>query len=134
MGTYLLDTNICIYIKNRRPPEVLVRLSGLQPGEVAMSSITFGELCFGAAKSVKQRESMRVLVALKELIPVLALDANASLHYGQIRQYLQHIRRPIGNNDLWIAAHALSSDLTLVTNNVAEFDRVPNLKIENWAA
>jgi tRNA(fMet)-specific endonuclease VapC len=134
MGTYLLDTNICIYIKNRRPPEVLVRLSGLQPGEVAMSSITFGELCFGAAKSVKQRESMQVLVALKELIPVLALDANTSLHYGQIRQHLQHIGRPIGNNDLWIAAHALSSDLTLVTNNVAEFDRVPNLKIENWAA
>jgi tRNA(fMet)-specific endonuclease VapC len=134
MGTYLLDTNICIYIKNRRPPEVLVRLSGLQPGEVAMSSITFGELCFGAAKSVKQREAMQVLVALKELIPVLALDANTSLHYGQIRQYLQHIGRPIGNNDLWIAAHALSSALTLVTNNVAEFDRVPNLKIENWAA
>ncbi len=134
MGTYLLDTNICIYIKNRRPPEVLVRLSSLQPGEVAMSSITFGELCFGAAKSVKQRESMQVLVALKELIPVLALDANTSLYYGQIRQYLQHLGQPIGNNDLWIAAHALASNLTLVTNNVAEFDRVPNLKIENWAA
>ncbi len=134
MGTYLLDTNICIYIKNRRPPEVLVRLSSLQPGEVAMSSITFGELCFAAAKSVKQRESMQVLMTLKELIPVLALDANTSLHYGQIRQYLQQLGRPIGNNDLWIAAHALSSDLTLVTNNVAEFDRIPNLKIENWAA
>jgi tRNA(fMet)-specific endonuclease VapC len=134
VGRYLLDTNICIYIKIRRPPEVLERLSGLQPGQVTMSSITFGELCFGAAKSTKQRESMKVLGALKELISVLALDAETSLRYGQIRQYLQHIGRPIGNNDLWIAAHAIASDLTLVTNNVAAFDRVPNLKIENWAA
>jgi tRNA(fMet)-specific endonuclease VapC len=134
MVKYLLDTNICIYIKNRRPPEVLARLSNLVPGDVAMSSITFGELCFGAAKSVRQNESMRALVELRELIPVLALDANTSLQYGQARQYLQSLGRTIGNNDLWIAAHALSSDLILVTNNVAEFDRVPKLKIENWAA
>jgi predicted nucleic acid-binding protein len=65
-----------------------------------MSSSTFGELCFAAAKSVKKRESMQVLVSLKELIPVLALDANTTLQYGQIRQYLQHISRPFGNNDL----------------------------------
>jgi tRNA(fMet)-specific endonuclease VapC len=134
MVKYLLDTNICIYIKNRRPPEVLARLSNLVPGDVAMSSITFGELCFGAAKSVRQNESMQALVELKELIPVLALDANTSLQYGQVRQHLQSLGRTIGNNDLWIAAHALSSDLILVTNNVAEFDRVPKLKIENWAA
>jgi tRNA(fMet)-specific endonuclease VapC len=132
MPRYLLDTNICIYIKNYRPPEVLARFSGLQPGDVAMSSITFGELCFGAAKSTKQIEAMQTLAALKQLIPVLPLDATTSVHYGNARQHLQSIGRPIGNNDLWIAAHALSSELILVTNNLLEFERVPGLKIENW--
>jgi tRNA(fMet)-specific endonuclease VapC len=134
MPRYLLDTNICIYIKNHRPPEVLSRFSGLQPGDVAMSSITFGELCFGVAKSAKQQKSMQTLAALKQLIPVLALDSNASVHYGQVRQYLQSVGRPIGNNDLWIAAHALASELILVTNNLVEFERVPGLKVENWVS
>jgi tRNA(fMet)-specific endonuclease VapC len=86
MPRYLLDTHICIYIKNHRPPEVLARFSGLQPGDVAMSSITFGELCFGVAKSAKQQKSMQTLAALKQLIPVLALDSNASVHYGKVRR------------------------------------------------
>ncbi len=132
MPRYLLDTNICIYIKNHRPPEVLARFSALQPGDVAMSSITFGELCFGASKSSKQVEAIQTLAALKQLIPVLSLDANASVQYGYVRQILQKIGRPIGNNDLWIAAHALSSELILVSNNLAEFERVPGLKTENW--
>jgi tRNA(fMet)-specific endonuclease VapC len=132
MPRYLLDTNICIYIKNHRPPEVLARFSALQPGDVAMSSITFGELCFGASKSAKQVEAIETLADLKLLIPVLALDANASVQYGNVRQLLQKIGRPIGNNDLWIAAHALSSELILVSNNLAEFERVPGLKTENW--
>jgi tRNA(fMet)-specific endonuclease VapC len=132
MPRYLLDTNICIYIKNHRPPAVLARFSDLQPGDVAMSSITFGELCFGAAKSSKRLEALQTLAALKQLIPVLPIDATTSVHYGQVRQHLQSIRRPIGNNDLWIAAHALSSELILVSNHLAEFGRVPGLKIENW--
>jgi tRNA(fMet)-specific endonuclease VapC len=114
-----------------RPPEVLARFSGLQPGDVAMSSITFGELCFGVAKSAKRQESMQTLAALKQLIPVLAPDSNASVHYGQVLQYLQSVGRPIGNNDLWVAAHALASELILVTNNLLEFERVPGLKVEN---
>jgi tRNA(fMet)-specific endonuclease VapC len=134
MPLYLLDTNICIYVKNNRPPEVLARFSGLKPGDVAMSSITFGELCFGAAKSAKQQEAMQTLASLKLLIPVLALDANASVHYGQVRQHLQSAGRTIGNNDLWIAAHALASGLILVTNNLVEFERVPGLKVENWVS
>jgi tRNA(fMet)-specific endonuclease VapC len=132
MPRYLLDTNICIYIKNHRPPEVLARFSALQPGDVAMSSITFGELCFGASKSAKRVEAIQTLAALKLFIPVLALDANASVHYGHVRQLQQKIGRPIGNNDLWIAAHALSSELILVSNNLTEFERVPGLKTENW--
>ena len=132
MPRYLLDTNICIYIKNHRPAEVLARFSKLPPGKVAMSTITYGELCFGAEKSSKPRETRRILEHLIALIPVLPLDATASMHYGKIRQSLQASGKSIGNNDLWIAAHALAGKLILVTNNVAEFKRVPGLKVENW--
>ena len=134
MPRYLLDTNICVYIKNHRPAEVLVRFSKLPPGKVVMSAITYGELCFGAAKSSKPKESQQILERLIVLIPVLPLDATASMHYGKIRQSLQASGRPIGNNDLWIAAHALAGKLILVTNNMAEFKRVPGLKVENWVA
>lgn len=132
MPRYLLDTNICIYVKNHRPPEVLARFSKLPPGKVAMSAITYGELCFGAEKSSKPKETRKILEHLIALIPVLPLDATASLHYGNIRQSLQASGKSIGNNDLWIAAHALAGKLILVTNNVAEFKRVPGLKLENW--
>lgn len=132
MPRYLLDTNICIYIKNHRPPEVLARFSKLPAGKVAMSAITYGELCFGAEKSSKPRETRKILEHLTALIPVLPLDAAASLHYGKIRQSLQVSGKSIGNNGLWIAAHALAGKLILVTNNVAEFKRVPGLKVENW--
>ena len=134
MPHYLLDTNICIYIKNHRPPEVLKRFSTLPPGKVAMSSITYGELCFGAEKSAQPKETRQILGHLIALIPVLPLDEGASLHYGKIRQQLQATGKPIGNNDLWIAAHALAGKLILVSNNVAEFERVPGLKLENWVS
>ena len=132
MPRYLLDTNICIYIKNHRPAEVLARFSKLPPGKVAMSAITYGELCFGAEKSSKPKETRQILEHLIALIPVLPLDATASMHYGKIRQSLQARGKPIGNNDQWIAAHALAGKLILVTNNVAEFKRVQGLKVENW--
>ncbi len=134
MPRYLLDTNICIYIKNHRPAEVLARFTKLPPGKVVMSAITYGELCFGAEKSSKPKETRHILEHLIALIPVLALDVGVSTHYGKIRQYLQASGKPIGNNDLWIAAHALASKLILVTNNVAEFERVPGLRVENWVS
>ncbi len=132
MPRYLLDTNICIYIKNHRPAEVLARFSKLPPGKVAMSSITYGELCFGAEKSSKSKETHQILQHLIELIPVLPLDEAVSTYYGIIRQQLQTSGKPIANNDLWIAAHALAGKLILVTNNMTEFERVPGLKVENW--
>ena len=134
MPRYLLDTNICIYIKNHRPPEVLARFSKLPPGKVAMSAITYGELCFGAEINSKPKQVRQILEQLTTLIPVLPLDGAVSAHYGKIRQHLQAGGKPIGNNDLWIASHALAGKLILVTNNVAEFERVPGLKIENWVA
>lgn len=132
MPRYLLDTNICIYIKNHRPAEVLARFAKLPPGKVAMSTITYGELCFGAEKSSKSKESRGILEHLITLIPVLALDETVSVHYGKIRQHLQVSGKPIGNNDLWIASHALAKKLILVTNNMVEFERVPGLRVENW--
>lgn len=132
MPRYLLDTNICIYIKNHRPAEVLARFSKLPPGKVAMSVITYGELCFGAEKSSKPKETRHILEQLIALIPVLPLDETVSAHYGKIRLHLQVSGKPIGNNDLWIASHALANKLILVTNNVAEFQRVPGLRVENW--
>jgi len=132
MPRYLLDTNICIYIKNHRPTEVLARFSKLPPGKVVMSAITYGELCFGAEKSSKSKESRQILEQLIMLIPVLPLDETVSAHYGKIRQHLQASGTPIGNNDLWIASHALANKLILVTNNVTEFERVLGLRVENW--
>lgn len=132
MPRYLLDTNICIYIKNHRPAEVLARFSKLPPGKVAMSVITYGELCFGAEKSSKPKESLHILEHLMALIPVLHMDETVSARYGKIRQHLQTNGKSIGNNDLWIASHALANKLILVTNNVAEFERVPGLRVENW--
>lgn len=134
MPRYLLDTNICIYIKNHRPAEALARFSRLPPGKVVMSAITYGELCFCAEKSSKSKESRQILEQLITLIPVLPLDETVSAHYGEVRQHLQTGGKPIGNNDLWIASHALASKLMLVTNNVTEFERVPGLRVENWVA
>jgi tRNA(fMet)-specific endonuclease VapC len=130
---YLLDTNICIYIRQKRPEEVLRRFQKLRPGEAVLSVITYGELQYGAAKS-EQRESARErLRELVNLLPALSLPETAGESYGTIRAQLESRGEMIGNNDLWIAAHAMAARLTLVTNNEREFRRVRGLKIQNWA-
>lgn len=129
---YLLDTNICIYIAKHKPIEVLQRFQLLEVGQVGMSIITHGELTHGAYKSQQPQLALSKLQQLIELIPVMPIAATVSEHYGQIRSSLEKTGTPIGNNDLWIAAHALDLQVTLVTNNVREFERVPSLKLENW--
>jgi tRNA(fMet)-specific endonuclease VapC len=129
---YMLDTNICIYIAKQRPIEVLSRFQELEVGSVVMSIITFGELCYGAEKSHHPKKSMEILLELASLIPPLPLPTKAAKHYGDIRSTLEKKGKPIGNNDLWIASHALEMELTLVTNNEKEFSRIPKLKFENW--
>jgi tRNA(fMet)-specific endonuclease VapC len=129
---YLLDTNICIYIARQRPPEVAKRFASLAAGSVGMSLITFGELRFGAEKSARREESLATLNRLIELIPVLEADAKVGEAYGALRAQLERSGTPIGNNDLWIAAHALRLGVTLVSNNAREFERVPGLVLENW--
>lgn len=129
---YLLDTNICIYIARHHPLNVLKRFEQLQQGEVVMSFITHGELMFGAEKSQYRDKTIEKLNKLIELIPVIFPNYQTAEHYGDIRADLERLGTPIGANDLWIAAHARSLDITLVSNNVKEFQRVPKLKLENW--
>ena len=129
---YLIDTNICIYIMNRRPPEVIQRFKRLEMGEVGISSITVSELHYGAWKS---RYPDRDLKRLDEfLLPfeILPYDEAASRHYGMIRAHLEREGQAIGPLDLLIAAQALSRDIILITNNEKEFQRIELLKVENW--
>lgn len=129
---YLLDTNICIYIARHRPPEVLARFNTLEVGQVGMSLVTYGELYHGAMKSQQRELALQKLAQLSGVIPVLAMEKSVSEHYGDIRSHLERAGTPIGNNDLWIAAHARALGITLVTNNIREFVRVPQLLLENW--
>ncbi|MFZ0131999.1 MAG: type II toxin-antitoxin system VapC family toxin [Desulfobacterales bacterium] len=130
---YLLDTDICIYIQRQRPEKVLERFQKLKAGDAAISVITWGELLYGAEKSKQRKMSLRLLEEFTSLIPVLPIPENAGNAYGVIRAFLELKGTPIGNNDLWIAAHAKAAALTIVTNNEREFKRVPGLKVKNWA-
>lgn len=129
---YLLDTNICIYIAKHNPPEVRERFASHQARELSMSVVTLGELRFGAEKSQTRERALAVVAQLEQAIPVSPLPEAAGEHYGQIRAVLQQQGMPIGNNDLWLAAHARAEGWILVTNNDREFARVPGLQWENW--
>jgi tRNA(fMet)-specific endonuclease VapC len=130
---YLLDTNICVHIAKQKPPGVLARFRDLRLGDVGMSVITHLEMVHGAWKSQPREENLERIKELELLIPVLPMDASAGSHYGQLRAELERKGSPIGAYDLLIAAHALSLGLTLVTNNVREFRRIKQLRVENWA-
>ena len=131
---FLLDTNICTYIRQERPEAVLRRFRRLRPGEAALSVITYGELIYGAAKSAQREAALERLRELVHWLPALPMPETAAEAYGNIRAELATKGEMIGNNDLWIAAHALASGLTLVTNNEKEFRRVRGLRLQNWAA
>jgi len=129
---YLLDTNICIYIRRERPQNVLDRFKVLPPGSTAISVITYGELVYGVRKSLDPDKAMMILEELTDLIPVMPMAIDVAKTYGRIRSDLAARGALIGNNDLWIAAHAVSLKITLVTNNEKEFQRVGGLTLENW--
>lgn len=129
---YLLDTNICMYILNRKPAHVFRHFLTLSAGEVGISAITGAELSFGVAKSASQRnqDALAKFLAPLEILP---FDEQAMQVYGALRRDLERLGTPIGPLDTLIAAHALSLDAILVTNNLREFSRVKNLRLENWA-
>lgn len=130
---YLLDTNICIYIMKQQPEKVAKKFNSLHPGDVAISSISLSELTYGANKSQYIQRNILNLKKFIHPIQILQYDTQAAFHYGEIRAYLEKNGIPIGALDMLIAAHAMSINATLVTNNTKEFLRVKNLKVVNWA-
>ncbi len=133
MLRYLLDTNIVIYVLKRRPVEVLATFNA-NASRMAISSITLAELMHGAEKSSRVGENLSVIEDFCSRLIVLPYGAKAAQHYGAIRAALEKIGQPIGVNDLHIAGHARSEGLVLVTNNMAEFERVRALTITVIAA
>jgi tRNA(fMet)-specific endonuclease VapC len=128
----LLDTNICIYLIRRKPSEVLSRFEDYEVGEIGVSSITVAELRYGAEKSARPSRNLEALSQFLLPLEVADFDADAAAEYGRIRSTLERQGTPIGPLDTLIAAHAVSLARTLVTHNTREFERVPNLALENW--
>lgn len=132
MLRYLLDTNIVIYVIKRRPLQAL-EVFNQHAGRMAISAITLAELMHGAEKSSRPPANLAVVEDFCSRLEVLPYGAKAAQHYGAIRAALEKLGQTIGVNDLHIAAHARSEGLTLVTNNLREFERVEALRVENWA-
>ncbi|MBQ0921470.1 type II toxin-antitoxin system VapC family toxin [Hydrogenophaga aromaticivorans] len=136
MTTYLLDTNTVSYFLRDHSPALSSKLMATKPEALAVSVITAGELRFGLKKlSPSQRATAlsHRLDQLLETLTVLPMPPETSEHYAATRAHLEAKGTPIGGNDLWIAAHALASDMTVITNNLREFERVPGLKVEDWS-
>ena len=131
---FLLDTNICIYIINSKSQHVLNHFKKLSPGDVLLSSVTLAELQYGVEKSQHKEKNRLALEEFTLPLEIVPFDEKAARFYGQLRTYLERNGMVIGPLDLMIASHAQSLDVTLVTNNVKEFERVPKLHIQNWAA
>ena len=132
MMEYMLDTNTCIYIIKRKPVDIIDRFRKIQISQVSISSITLSELEYGVIKSSKPEQNQLALTQFVAPMEILSYGDEAAQYYAELRVYLEKQGTPIGSLDMLIAAHALSAGCILVTNNVKEFDRVPNLKIDNW--
>jgi len=130
---YLIDTNICIYIMNKKPQGVIEKLKSLNIGEVGISSITVSELFYGAYRSKQIQRNLQRLNEFLVPFEIIPYDENAAQVYGEIRSQLEKEGNITGPLDLLIAACALSRDLILVTNNEREFRRIKSLNVENWA-
>jgi len=128
----MLDTNICIYVLKNHPQKLRHKFNATP--NLAISSVVYAELCYGIenSDSPKKQQRWEQLALFIQGLDIIAWDKTAAQHYGEIRVELKRLGTPIGNNDLLIAAHARSLNVTLVTNNVREFNRVSDLAIENW--
>ncbi|MEK6750033.1 MAG: tRNA(fMet)-specific endonuclease VapC [Pseudomonadota bacterium] len=131
MLKYLLDTDIVIYTIKRRPPQAREAFKRYE-GQLAISSVTFGELIYGAEKSTRAEQNLKDVEGFAARLEVLPFDTHAATHFGQIRAELAKAGKPIGPYDTMIAGHARALGLILITNNMQEFARVPGLRLENW--
>lgn len=127
----MLDTNIVIYTMKQRPVEVKAKFNASST-QLCISSISVAELIFGAENSQTPEKNLKVIENFLSRLQILDYGTEAAIQYGSIKAHLKKIGKPIGENDLHIAAHARSKGLILVTNNTKEFERVPALQIENW--
>ena len=130
--THLVDTSICVFLIRHRSEHIKQRFETFTVGELGISAITESELRHGAEKSANPRKNHHAIDRLMMTLPVLHFDSGAARHYGVIRAELERSGLIIGSMDLLIAAHARSANLTMVTQNVREFNRVPCLLVENW--
>ena len=130
--SYMLDTNICIYAIKHKPEKVFQKLQEVDPADVCISSITYAELVHGVEKSAAIDKNRLALSLLLANIEILDFDVDAAECYGKIRADLEKKGTPIGPLDMMIAGHAMSLGYKVVTNNVKEFKRVSDLKVENW--
>lgn len=129
---YMLDTNTCIDLIKNRPAQVLEMMKEIDPDDICISSITYAELSYGIEKGADASRNRIALVFLLANIVILPFDDRAVCEYGVIRSELERMELPIGTLNTMIAAHARSSGCTLVTNNIREFKRVRNIRIEKW--
>jgi tRNA(fMet)-specific endonuclease VapC len=131
MLTYMLDTNICIYVMKNYPPTLLEKFNSLAE-QLCISSITLGELHYGAEKSARRVDNLTAIEHFVARLDVLGFEAKAAAHYGQVRAELERAGAPCGPLDMQIGGHARSEGLIIVTNNMREFSRMPGVRAENW--
>jgi tRNA(fMet)-specific endonuclease VapC len=129
---FLLDTNICIYIIKRKPQKVFEKFRTIEIFDIGISSVTIAELEYGVYKSQRQEPNRAALIQFLITLPVVPFDERSTQTYGQIRAGLERQGIVVGPMDLLIASQAISLGLTLVTNNVRELSRIPELTLENW--
>jgi len=131
MLAYMLDTNICIYVMKTYPPALREKFNALAE-QLCISSITLGELYYGAEKSARRADNLTAIEHFAARLEVLPFASKAAAHYGQLRAELERAGTPCGPHDMQIGGHARSEGLILVTNNMREFRRMPGVRVENW--
>jgi tRNA(fMet)-specific endonuclease VapC len=131
MLAYMLDTNICIYVMKAYPPELREKFNTLAE-QLCISSVTLGELHYGAEKSARRTQNLTAIGHFVARIEVLPFGDRAAAHYGQLRAELERAGTPCGPHDMQIGGHARSEGLIVVTNNLREFGRMPGVRTENW--
>lgn len=131
MLTYMLATNICIYVMKNYPLDLREKFNSLAE-QLCISSITLGELHYGAEKSARRADNLAAIEHFVARLDVLPFTVKAAVHYGQVRAELERAGTPCGPQDMQIGGHARSEGLVVVTNNMREFGRMPGIRAENW--
>jgi tRNA(fMet)-specific endonuclease VapC len=129
----MLDTNICIYLIKQKPEKVLRHFKAHSVGEIGISSITLAELRYGVERSQQVQKNRQALEEFTLPLEIAAFDEAAAEVYGSVRAGLEQAGTPVGSMDMLIGAHALSLGVTLVTNNLREFQKIKNLKVVDWS-